>query len=208
VFWAADKSMFDAQIRPLINPALDVMARRICKLGIGANVLTLFGAAIGLAAAAAIANEQNALALVLIAANRMADGLDGRVAQINGPTEFGGYLDSLCDFLFYVAVPVAFGIASAVNLFPALLLVAAFTLTGVSFLAFAAIAARQGQDDGAHGRKAIIYSTGLMEGTETIAFFIVMCLLPGWFAQLSYVFSLLCLITVAQRIRGAAKQFG
>jgi hypothetical protein len=74
-------------------------------------------------------------------------------------------------------------------------------------LAFAAIAARQGQDDGAHGRKAIIYSTGLMEGTETIAFFIVMCLLPGWFAQLAYAFSALCLITVAQRIKDAAKQF-
>jgi phosphatidylglycerophosphate synthase len=199
--------MFDAKIRPLINPALDVVARRICKLGIGANTVTLFGAIIGLAGAAAIAGGQYGLALALIAANRITDGLDGRVAKINGPTEFGGYLDSLSDFLFYVAVPVAFGIASAANLFPALLLVAAFTLTGVSFLAFAAIAARRGLGEGAHGRKAIIYSTGVMEGTETIAFFTVMCLLPGWFAALAYVFSALCLITVAQRISDAAKQF-
>ncbi len=200
--------MFDAKIRPLINPALDVMARQICMLGIGANAVTLFGAIIGLAAAAAIAGGQFGFALALIAANRVADGVDGRVAKINGPTEFGGYLDSLSDFLFYVAVPVAFGVANAANLFPALLLVAAFTLTGVSFLAFAAIAARQGLDEGAHGRKAIIYSTGVMEGTETIAFFMVMCLLPGWFAVLAYAFSALCLITVAQRIRDAAKQFG
>ncbi len=199
--------MFDAKIRPLVNPALDVMARQICKFGIGANTVTLFGAIIGLTGAAAIAGGQYGLALALIAANRVADGVDGRVAIINGPTEFGGYLDSLGDFLFYVAVPVAFGIANAANLFPALLLVAAFTLTGVSFLAFAAIAARRGLDDGTHGRKAIIYSTGIMEGTETIAFFAAMCLLPGWFAALAYVFSALCLITVAQRISDAAKQF-
>ncbi len=199
--------MFDAKIRPLINPALDVMAREICKFGIGANTVTLMGAIIGLAAAAAIAGEQYGLALALIAANRIADGVDGRVAKINGATEFGGYLDSLGDFLFYVAVPVAFGTTNAANLFPALLLVAAFTLTGVSFLAFAAIAARQDLGEGAHGRKAIIYSTGVMEGTETILFFVGMCLLPGWFAALAYAFSALCLITVAQRIRDAAKQF-
>ena len=163
--------MFDAKIRGAINPALDKIAHRIANLGGAANHLTLIGAAIGVAAAIAIGGGQYGLALVLIAFNRLCDGLDGRVAQIHGPSEFGGYLDSLCDFLFYVAVPVGFGVANPANLLPALILVAAFTLTAVSFLAFAAIAARQGASDGMHGPKALIYSTGLMEGTETIAFF-------------------------------------
>ena len=160
-----------------------------------------------LTAAVAIGSGHYGMALVLIAFNRLCDGLDGRVAHIHGPSEFGGYLDSLCDFLFYVAVPIGFGVANPANLLPALILVAAFTLTAVSFLAFSGIAARQGAADGTHGPKALIYSTGLMEGAETIAFFVVMCVWPSYFAPLSYVFAALCLATVAQRVAMAAATF-
>jgi hypothetical protein len=93
------------------------------------------------------------------------------------------------------------------NQMPALLLIASFTLTAVSFLAFAAIAARQTSDDGAHGPKAFIYSTGLMEGGETIAFFVLFCLFPGFFPTLAILFAALCLMTVAQRFILAAKSF-
>jgi phosphatidylglycerophosphate synthase len=199
--------MFDAAIRRAINPALDVAARKIANAGITANAITVTGAAIGIAAATAISANHFGWALGLIAANRLADGLDGRVAQLNAPTEYGGYLDSMSDFLFYVSVPVGFGVASTPNLLPALILVAAFTMTAVSFLAFAAIAAKRGADNGAHGDKAFIYSTGFMEGAETIAFFVVMCAFPKWFPVLAYVFAGLCGLTVLQRIWAANRVF-
>ncbi len=197
--------MFDAKLRAAINPALDACAAYLTKAGVNANTLTVTGAAIGIAAAALIAAGHYGPALAFIVLNRLFDGLDGRVAAINGPTEFGGYLDSLCDFLFYAAVPVGFGIADPENLLPALILVAAFTLTGVSFLAYAAIAARNALDNSVHGPKAFIYSTGLMEGAETIAFFLVMCLLPAHFAVFAYLFAGLCALTVLQRVWMAAK---
>ena len=99
--------MLDVQLRRIVDPALDRMAAGLAKSGIGANALTVLGAATGLTAAAAISQNSFGLALILIVINRMIDGLDGAVARINGPTEFGGYLDSLADFLFYVSVPVA-----------------------------------------------------------------------------------------------------
>ncbi|MEL7274379.1 MAG: hypothetical protein AAGK33_13200, partial [Pseudomonadota bacterium] len=37
-----------------------------------------------------------------------ADGLDGAVARATRKTDFGGYLDITCDFLFYGAIPLAF----------------------------------------------------------------------------------------------------
>jgi phosphatidylglycerophosphate synthase len=77
-----------------------------------------------------------------------------------------------------------------------LLLVASFTLTAVSFLATAAIAA--GRDMG-HAPKAFTYTSGLMEGGETIVFFLVMCLFPGSFPWLAMLFAALCLVTVLQR---------
>jgi phosphatidylglycerophosphate synthase len=199
--------MFDARVRRVIDPVLNDIARRIDDAGISANSLTLFGAVVGLLAAICIGFHHPLIGLALIALNRLFDGLDGPVARITSPSEFGGYLDSLCDFLFYVVVPVAFGIADPNNLLPALLLVASFTLTAVSFLAYAAIAARQNIGEGEHGKKAFIYSTGLMEGAETIAFFVIMCLFPQWFAVLAYFFAGLCLLTVLQRVMMAAAQF-
>lgn len=196
--------MLDIQLRRLVDPALNRVAARVASGGVGANTLTVWGAVIGLGAAVAVSQSSFGLALALIAANRVIDGLDGAVARIDGPTEFGGYLDSLADFLFYVSVPVAFGLANSVNQMAALLLVASFTLTAVSFLAFAAIAARKRRDS-AHGSKALIYSTGLMEGGETIAFFMAFCLFPAYFVVLALVFAGLCLLTVTQRILTAAK---
>lgn len=199
--------MFDSKLRHIIDPPLGRGAAWLSSSGVSANVLTIFGAFLGLVAALAISQQQFALGLLLISINRIFDGLDGAVARINGATEYGGYLDTLADFLFYVSVPVAFGLATDTNLLPALLLLASFTLTAVSFLGFAAIAARRGATDNAHGPKALIYSTGLMEGSETIAFFILFCLFPAYFSVLAMVFAALCILTVAQRVVLAAKTF-
>lgn len=199
--------MFDSAFRRLIDPPLDRSAGWVAKSGLSANALTITGALFGLGAALAISEQQFAAGLALIMVNRILDGLDGAVARINGPTAFGGYLDTLADFFFYVSVPVAFGLADQTNLLPAIVLVASFTLSAVSFLGFAAIAARSGEQDSAHGPKAFIYSTGLMEGGETIAFFVLFCLFPDYFLWLGLLFAGLCILTVFQRVALAAKTF-
>ena len=199
--------MFDVALRRFVDPALNRIAVGIVDARISANMLTISGAGLALAAAFFITQSNFAAALGLILLNRIVDGLDGAVARINGPTEFGGYLDTICDYIFYLSIPVTFGLMDSVNQIPALLLVASFTLTAVSFLAFAAIAARRVSDDGAHGPKAFIYSTGLMEGAETIAFFVLFCLFPGFFPTLAIIFAALCLLTVLQRFILAAKSF-
>jgi phosphatidylglycerophosphate synthase len=190
--------MFDVWLRRLIDPALERVAAIVAKTGLGANAVTIIGAAVGVGAALAIAQGQMLVGLALIIINRLMDGVDGALARGTGTTEWGGYLDSLCDFLFYVAVPLGFAYAGPANVWPALLLIASFTLTAVSFLALAAIVA--GRDMG-HGDKAFTYSTGLMEGGETIAFFVLMCLRSDHFPTLATVFAALCLATVVQRLR-------
>ncbi len=199
--------MFDARLRPLIDPPLNAAGRWLAARGVSANALTFAGALIALAAGVAIAHGAFGAALVLVVANRLLDGLDGAVARAAGPSDLGGYLDIVADFIFYVAVPVGFGVYMPENLLPALVLVAAFTLTGVSFLAFAAIAARRGEETAAHGRKSLFYSTGLAEGGETIALFIILCLWPAGFGWLAWGYAALCALTVVQRSLLAAAQF-
>jgi phosphatidylglycerophosphate synthase len=199
--------MFDARLRPLIDPPLNAVGRWLAACGIGANAVTLAGLIPALGAGLAIFEGQHLLALALIALNRLLDGLDGAVARASRLTDLGGYLDTLADFAFYVTVPLAFGLASPANAPAALVLVAAFTLTCASFLAFAAIAAKRGTETSAHGRKTFFYSTGLAEGAETIAVFIAMCLWPAHFAAIAYAYAALCLLTVAQRSLLARQSF-
>ncbi|MFC3101727.1 CDP-alcohol phosphatidyltransferase family protein [Altererythrobacter lauratis] len=200
--------MFDARLRPLINPPLNAAGRALARSGISANTLTLAGLAPALAAGFAIAHQHYLAALALIALNRLIDGLDGAVARARGATDWGGYLDILADYVFYLSVPLGFAFAAPGNAIPALVLVASFTLTAVSFLAFAALAAKRGQTDSGHGRKSFLYSTGLAEGAETIAVFIAMCLWPAAFAWLCWGFAALCGLTVIQRSVRARHTFG
>jgi phosphatidylglycerophosphate synthase len=200
--------MFDARIRPLIDPPLNAVGRGLARLGVTANMVTFAGLAMGLSGAAAIAFGQIALGLALIIANRVLDGLDGAVARANGPSDLGGYFDIVADFAFYVSIPVAFGVLDPANTLAALVLVASFVLTGTSFLAFAAIAAKRGEETTAHGRKSFFYSTGLAEGTETVIAFIAMAIWPAHFAIIAYVFAGLCGLTIIQRSLMARSQFG
>lgn len=189
--------MFDIWLRRRIDPVLDRIAVASAKVGVTANQLTFVGALFGLGAAASIAGGLFALGLALIGVNRFFDGLDGAVARTSSPTAWGGYLDSLADYVFYVAVPLGFAFYDPANIWPMLLLVSSFVLTAVSFLALAAILA--GRDLG-HGSKAFTYTSGFVEGAETIAAFILMCLLPHYVPVIAAAFAGLCLLTAIQRL--------
>jgi phosphatidylglycerophosphate synthase len=199
--------MLDAKLRPFIDPPLNRAGRALAGMGVTANALTFTGLALGLGGAVAIALGQIGWGLALIIANRLLDGLDGAVARARGPSDFGGYCDIVADFAFYVAVPLGFAILSPANTLPAAVLIASFVLTGVSFLAFAVIAGKRGATTEAHGKKSFFYSTGLAEGTETIAVFIAMCLWPAAFPVIAYAYAALCALTVIQRSAMAAADF-
>lgn len=199
--------MFDARLRPIIDPPLNRMGRVVARYGISANTLTAVGMLTGLTAATAIACGSFTLGLVLILTNRLIDGLDGAVARASAPSDLGGYLDIVGDFLFYVSVPVGFAIADPANALIATILIATFTITGISFLAYAVLAAKRGRETVAHGRKSFFYSTGLAEGAETIFVFVLMCLWPQWFSEIAAVYAILCVLTVIQRTLLARRDF-
>ena len=199
--------MFDASLRPWMDPPLDRVAQWAVRFGWTANAVTLGGLGLGLTAALAIAFEAYALGLALLLASRLADGLDGAIARRTGATDFGGYLDILCDFAFYAAIPLAFGLADPANRFAALVLLASFLLSGTSFLAWAALAEKRGLKTETQGKKSFFYRSGLIEGSETIAFFSASCLLPAHFPALAFVFAALCALTAIQRALAARRDF-
>jgi len=200
--------LLDAALRRVIGPPLDAAGRKLAAAGATADAVTLAGFAVGLVAIPLLATEQFGLALLAIALNRLADGLDGAVARQRGPTDLGGYLDIVCDFLFYSGVVFGFALARPQNALPAAFLIFSFVGTGSSFLAFAILAAKRGLATAVRGRKSFYYLGGLTEGSETIALFVAVCLLPDVFPPLAWIFGALCCITTVSRTLGAAATFG
>jgi phosphatidylglycerophosphate synthase len=201
--------VIDRHLLPLVARLLGPLARRIAARGIGADQLTLAGFAVGITAPLWIWAGWMGLALVAIAINRLADGLDGMVARIRGPTDRGAFLDIALDFVFYAAVPLGFALNDpAANALPAVVLVVAFVGTMSSFLAFATIAARRGLSAAAYPTKGIYYLGGLTEGTETILFFVAICLWPGAFPWLALIFAAACAVTTVTRWHMGWRAFG
>jgi phosphatidylglycerophosphate synthase len=206
--------MLDARIRHLIDPPLTRLGQGLAQRGWTADQITLLGLAFGLTAAIVLAvGLPGWLALIPLLAGRLADGLDGAVARANQgmagqKSDFGGYLDILCDMAFYAAIPLAFALRDPANAPVVAFLLATFYVNAASFLGFAILAAKRGMETKAQGEKSLYYSAGLLEGTETIFFFVLICLWPGAFIGLALIFAALCLFTAIARSLLARKVFG
>lgn len=200
--------MLDAPFRRLIDPPLDRAGRALARRGVGADAVTLAGLALGLAAAAMIAAGAPGWALAPLLLSRLADGLDGAVARATRRSDFGGYLDITSDFLFYGAVPLGFVVLDpGANGLAGAVLLLSFYVNGTSFLGFAILAEKHRLTTEARGIKNLYFSGGLLEGTETIAFFVVLCVWPASFAPLAWGFSGLCFLTALTRVLHARKVF-
>lgn len=193
--------MLDRYSIKVIKKPLHCAAVGLDRKGISANQVTVCGFLLGALAFPSLLLHQFEWALLFIVLNRICDGLDGAVARIQGITDSGGFLDISLDFLFYSLIPFGFVLADpAQNGVAGALLIFSFIGTGSSFLAFAVMAGKNKIDSPVYKNKSLYYMTGLTEGTETIACFVLFCLFPNYFAQLAYGFSLLCWITTVNRI--------
>lgn len=200
--------MLDGWARRQLDPLLDAIAARLAGAGVAANTVTLASAAVGLAAAAAVAFGYLWLALALLVVSRLGDGLDGAIARRARPTDFGGYLDIVLDFLFYGAFPLGFVLLDpATNAVAGAVLILSFYVNGASFLAYATIAEKRRMESDARGKKSLFFTVGLAEATETILFFAAFCVFPAWFPVLAYFFAALTFYTAVSRVTLAWRTF-
>lgn len=199
--------MLDHIIRPYIDPPLNRAGRILAYAGVSANAVTLGGFAVGLAAMPAIGTGHYLIGLALLLVNRLSDGLDGAVARVRGPTDLGGYLDIVCDFILYSGWAFAFALADPAHAIPAASLMLSFMGTGSSFLAYAIFAAKRGISTEIRGSKSLYYLGGLTEGTETILIFMTFCLAPQYFAIMAYAFAAACWVTTVSRMLAAVRSF-
>ena len=204
--------MFDARFRKIFGSRLEAGGQALSHLPITPNQLSLAGLALAGVACLFIALEAYLMGLGFVVLSRLADGLDGPLARAReakseakgkAKNAFGGYLDTVCDYGFYGGIPLAFAVARPENALPAALLLASFMGTASSFFGFALLAQELGLKTEAQGKKSFYYAAGLVEGGETIVFFVLFCLFPDYFALLATAFAVLCVITAVGRVVSA-----
>jgi phosphatidylglycerophosphate synthase len=99
--------MLDQELRLLKERLLQPLVGRIARLGLTPNQLTLISFALGILAGHFCLEGRLNAALVLWWLNRVVDGVDGAVARhLHRQTDFGGYLDIICDFIVYTTIPI------------------------------------------------------------------------------------------------------
>lgn len=200
--------MLDGQMRRWIDPPLNFIGQQMARAGISANGVTFAGLAIGLLSAVMVALGMFYAALILMLLSRVMDGLDGAVARATQKTDFGGYFDITADFLFYGAFPFAFIVLDpAQNGVVGALLLVSFYFNGGTFLGYAILAEKHKLSTTKRGSKSLYFSTGLTEGTETIAFFAALCIWPQYFNILATIFAAACFYTALARMLLAYQEF-
>ncbi len=193
--------MLDPWAIKLFNSPLNTCAQMLKKKGIKPDQVTIAGFGIGLLAFFTLWMNWYIVTLIFIILNRIMDGLDGALARLTEQTDAGGFLDICLDFVFYSAVVAGFALSDPQNnALAAVFLLFGFMGTGTSFLAFAVMAQKHDLKSVAYPHKVMYYIGGLTEGTETIIFFIIICIFPDLFPFFGFLFAFLCIITTITRV--------
>jgi len=195
--------MLDSRLRAMLGPALDTAGRRLAAAGVAPAALTAAGWAAGAGACAATALRAWPAALGLWLANRLLDGLDGPVARAGTPTDAGGFLDIVADFSVYAGIILGLAIAVPGARLACVALLTAYYISGTAFLALSSLAERRRQRLG--DERSLRFVGGLAEGTETIAVYILLFLLPQHATAIVWAFTAAVAVTAVQRVHNGLR---
>ena len=184
--------MLDAYLMRKSSSQISKIASLISNLGVSANQVSALGFSFGILAFAFISFDKTIIGLLCLIFNRLADGLDGAIARIKGPTSLGAFLDVVFDFIVYALIPMGFCIRNPNDAYASVLLLVSFFGTAVCFLAFAIFTAQLGEKNRRLPNKAFFYMEGPVEGFETFIFFSLTCIWPSYFSVFAFIFAFLC----------------
>ena len=192
--------MFDTFMRRLKDRLIEPLA---APLGaVSPASVTVLALLTGLTAASLAAIGSVLPSLLIWLFSRLLDGLDGLVARrFNKQSDFGGYLDILCDFTVYAAVPIGLTLAhpTSLNFIALAVMLSSFYVNAASWMYLSALLEKRSARDSST-QTSIIMPSGLIGGTESITAFCIFLLFPAHIAPLFGVFSALVFVTIIQRL--------
>lgn len=188
--------MLDGTVARL-SAGLMARAGRTMPARVTANHVTVVGFIAGIAAAALIAVDLAPVGLAFLVFARIADGLDGAVARLRGPTALGAFLDTALDLIAYAALPVAFAIRDPSNALAAGFVLFCFASMMMVELGFRFVV-----------RNGTTLPPPFLGHTETFIAFALACAYPPAFALVAYIYGAACFVAMGVRVAGAVTHLG
>ncbi len=198
--------MFDPIFSRILKAPLARGAEALMERNITATQVTLGGFAAAVLCATAVAYGYYVIGLLFLIVNRIADGLDGTLARMTQPTDFGAYLDMVLDFVAFTAIAASFAAGRPEHAIPAVVVAASLMGLASTFLGFAVVAATRGLIPDMQS-KPFNLAGGIVETSEITVFLLVVLVSPDLFPTAAWVFSAACWVTMAQRIFEARATF-
>lgn len=187
---------------------LDKVGKKLQKLGVSANLVTITGFLIGIFAINFLAMENYIPALICILINRLFDALDGAIARNSKVTDFGIFLDAALDYTFYAGIIFGFALGRPMqNAVPAAFLLFAFTAAACSMLAYAVIAYKNNATTRLNLETSPFYLGGIAQGFETTIALVLLCIMPNLFLQIAIILGCLSLVKALSVIATAYYNF-
>jgi phosphatidylglycerophosphate synthase len=192
--------MFDSYLRRWKDRLIEPLAAPLAS--VSPALLTLLGLLTGLTAAFLAAIGSVVPSLLVWFLSRILDGLDGLVARrFNKQSDFGGYLDIICDFAVYAAVPIGLTLAhpTTTNFIALAIMLSSFYINAASWMYLSALLEKRAAHT-SDTQTSIIMPSGLVGATESITAFCIFLLFPAHIAPLFGIFTVLVFFTVIQRL--------
>ncbi|MFV0627119.1 MAG: CDP-alcohol phosphatidyltransferase family protein [Alphaproteobacteria bacterium] len=189
-------SRFKKILKKFFEKTISQIAKRLHKLGITANHITIFGFIIGMFSINFLSYKKYGYALICILINRFFDILDGAIARISKVTKFGIFLDTLFDYIFYSGVIFGFAFAqNGFNVLAASFLLFSLLCVSCSMLSYALIDNKNFEKGNSKAEKEMpFYLKGVIQGYEVFAAIVISCLFPSFFSFIAVMVGILCLI--------------
>ena len=158
--------MIDQPFRSWLADKAQPILKIYKALGLTPNHVTVMGCVAGLASAGLVALGENWAALGIWWAGRLLDGTDGIYARATGRTsDFGGYLDIVCDMAAYSAMILGFAWSRPEFMNWWLVILLLYVLCITSALSLGSLERREGLKS--EDNRSLRLAAGLAEGGET-----------------------------------------
>ena len=190
--------MIDQYLIKILKPLLNSLASFFYKMGLKANYISVAGLILSFISFYLILNGLFMVALFIFLSGRILDGVDGSLANKTNISEFGGFIDIVCDFISYSIIPLAFILKDNSNAIFGSILLTTFFGTSSTFFGIAIFVNNKSIKK--NPSKSFFYIGGFMGGAVTILFLSLMFLFPDKFNLIALIFSILCILSTIERI--------
>ncbi|QCT02966.1 CDP-alcohol phosphatidyltransferase [Paenibacillus algicola] len=185
--------MLDSYARNTVQPIIHRGAIVLHKAGLSANAVSWIAMTLGVGSAAVFLAGYPAAAVVMLWLSGYLDAVDGTIARMTKPSKWGNVLDIVFDRIVEGAMMSALVLAYSGANAPLILSLAGILVVVTTFLVTGNVIENS-------GIKGFHYNPGILERTESFAFFTVMMLFSSVAFAAAWIFFSLLVLTAIKHL--------